>query len=116
MDSCSIRQNKLKEVYAESGRKPVSKAAYSPYLFSGFLTCGNCGAKLIIVSGGGKGARYGCPQHWNRKACDNEVTVKHTEVETQLLAGMQSAVLSPDVLEYLVSKVFKLVQKKKASN
>lgn len=106
------RQNRLKEVYAESGRKPVNRGASSPYLLSGFLVCGTCGAKLIIVSGGDRGARYGCPQHWNRKACSNEVTVRHTTLEDVLFGQLQHAVLTPEVIEYLVVKLLKAQQKK----
>lgn len=60
------RQSKLKEVDADGGRRPVNRGASSAYLLSGLLKCGVCGANMIIVSGGGRGARYGCPQHWNR--------------------------------------------------
>jgi site-specific DNA recombinase len=91
----------------------------SQYLFSGVLKCGACGASFIIVSGsgsGGKRSRYGCPQHWSRKACSNGYTVHHAAVEKTLLSELQSAVLSPEVQEYLVDKVFKLAQKKKSSS
>lgn len=33
------------------------------YVLSGFLVCGSCNAKLIIVSGGKRGAKHGwCPE------------------------------------------------------
>jgi site-specific DNA recombinase len=110
------RQDRLKEVYAESGRKPVSRGASSPYLLSGFLVCGTCGAKLIIVSGGGAGARYGCPQHWNRKACSNKITVRHSSVESDLFRDLQSAVLAPSVVDYLTAKLLKAQQKQTAAS
>lgn len=99
------RLDRLKEIYADSGRKPVNRGASSAYLLSGFLRCGTCGAKLIIVSGGKAGARYGCPQHWNRKACTNRVTIRHGDIEKVLFKELQSAVLSQDVVEYLVKKL-----------
>ena len=101
------RQKRLKEMYADSGRKPVNRGASSPYLLSGFLVCGNCGAKLIIVSGGGAGARYGCPQHWNRKACSNKVTVRHSAIEGDLFRELQNAVLAPSAVDYLTAKLLK---------
>ena len=110
------RQDRLKEIYAESGRKPVSRGASSPYLLSGFLVCGTCGAKLIIVSGGGAGARYGCPQHWNRKACSNKVTVRHSAVENDFFRELQSEVLSPSVVDYLTAKLLKAQQKQTAAS
>jgi hypothetical protein len=97
-------------VYAESGRKPVNRGASSPYLLSGFLVCGSCGANLIIVSGGKRGAKYGCPQHWNRRACSNNVTVIHGRLEGAFFQQLQSAVLVPEVVDYLVSKLLKAQQ------
>jgi hypothetical protein len=43
------------------------------YLFSGFMICGLCGARMIIVSGDGKRAyvKYGCPSHRYRGVCTN---------------------------------------------
>src|SRR5262249_11148529 len=32
------------------------------YLFSGLLVCGDCGSRIIIISGGNN-VRYGCPGH-----------------------------------------------------
>jgi len=105
------RQASLKERYAESGKKPVNRGASSAYLLSGFLVCGNCGARLIIVSGGGAGARYGCPQHWNRQACTNKITVCHTAVEGDLFRELQDAVLAPGVVDYLTAKLLKAQEK-----
>ena len=110
------RQDRLKEIYADSGRKPVNRGASSPYLLSGLLKCGACGAKMIIVSGGGRGARYGCPQHFNRKACSNEVTMRHEALENALLNGLQTEVLEPQAVDYLVTKLFKAQQQERASN
>ncbi len=110
------RQNKLKEVYAESGRKPVNRGASSAYLFSGFLRCASCGANLIIVSGGGKGARYGCPQHWNRKACPNRITIRSSEVEAQLLSGLQDQVLSVEAICAVVDGAMRTVRQKEAAD
>jgi hypothetical protein len=58
-DMVQHRLNRLKEIYADSDRKPVNRGAASPYLLSGFLRCGSCGANLIIVSGGGRGRGTG---------------------------------------------------------
>jgi DNA invertase Pin-like site-specific DNA recombinase len=109
------RQDRLKEVYAHSGKKPVNRGASSAYLLSGFLRCGTCNAKLIIVSGGKAGAKYGCPQHWNRKACTNAVTIRHGDIERELLKELQSAVVSPQVVEYLIGKLLSAQHRQNAA-
>ncbi len=107
------RQDRLKEVYADSGRKPVNRGASSAYLLSGFLTCGECGANLIITSGGkGHSARYGCPQHWNRHACPNKITIRQTELEVAFFGQLPAFVLTPDAIEYIVDGVMRAQHKK----
>jgi DNA invertase Pin-like site-specific DNA recombinase len=109
------RLDRLKKIYGDNGRKPVNRGASSCYLLSGILRCGTCDAKLIIVSGGKKGARYGCPQHWNRKACSNGITVPHEQLERLVFQELQAAVLSPDSIEYVVSKIVNVQGRKKAA-
>ncbi len=101
------RQDRVRAKYADHGQKPVSRAFSSPYLLSGFLQCGVCGANMIIVSGGAAGARYGCPQHWNRRACRNNLTIQHRAIEAALFAELQNAVLDPAAIDYLVDQVLK---------
>jgi site-specific DNA recombinase len=98
------RQQKLKEVYAPQGR-PVSRAASSSYLLSGFLRGGICDAKMIIVSGTGKTARYGCPQAWNRRACRNRVSVKARDLECALFQELKSDLLSSGAVDYTVHEL-----------
>jgi hypothetical protein len=86
------------------------------YLLSGFLRCGACDAKLIIVSGGKKGARYGCPQHWNRRACANGIAVPHTRLEGLIFQGPQAAVLTPDSIDYLVGKIVNVQARQKVAS
>ncbi len=109
------RQERVKEIYGNSGRKPVNRASSSAYLFSGFLKCSECGANLIIVSGGAAGARYGCPQHWNRGACSNRFTVKNSEVESELLGGLQVEVLRDDAVEAVVQGALQALKRQRAS-
>ena len=108
------RQNRLKEMYADSGRKPINRAYPSAYLLSGFLKCGVCTANMIIVSGGGRGARYGCPQHFNRRTCNNGLTIRHEDLERVLLDQLQQAVLTPEVVDYLAEHVSKAQTQRQA--
>jgi site-specific DNA recombinase len=110
------RQKALHERYAAGGAKPVSRGAYSPYLLSGFIMCGSCGAKMIIVSGGkGRVARYGCPQAFNRSACPNRLSTPHDQLETMFFEKLQRALLAPCVLTYLVDALMRAQQKKDGS-
>jgi site-specific DNA recombinase len=82
-----------------------ARAASSPYLFSGLLKCSLCGASITIVSGCSRNrtdVRYGCSLHYNRGhgACSNTLLIARRALESQLLAGLQSKVLHPDVIEY----------------
>jgi site-specific DNA recombinase len=99
------RQNRLNELYADNGQKPVSRAYPSTYLLSGFLKCGICGENMIIVSGAGPSARYGCRKYSSRRACENRLTIRHDDLERVLLDQLQRAVLTPEVIAYVVEHV-----------
>lgn len=86
-----------------------ARAASSPYIFSGLLKCGLCGANVTIVSGRWKGrvdAVYGCPLNANRGdvVCRNKIRIGRLELETQLLAGLQAKVLHLEVVEYTMER------------
>jgi site-specific DNA recombinase len=82
------------------------RAASSPYLLSGFLKCGTCGANLVIVTGRGKGChpRFGCPQNFSRGACSNGVKERADWIEERLLSQLQEAVLRPEAVEYAIGE------------
>ena len=72
-----------------------------PYVLSGLLRCGVCGANLVIVSGrGGKYARYGCSQHFNRGACQNSLTVHAETVEEIFFREIQQYALRSEALDF----------------
>jgi site-specific DNA recombinase len=57
------------------------------YLFSGLLVCGECGSRMVIISGrGSRGyVTYGCPSHRYRGVCDNKLAIRQDRLEEQLL-------------------------------
>ncbi len=59
------RAKLMRDRFGSSGRSGIRSAAWSKYLFSGLLVCGECGAHITIVAGNGKRAypKYGCPNH-----------------------------------------------------
>jgi site-specific DNA recombinase len=85
-----------------------SRAASSPYIFSGLLKCGVCGGAVTIVSGKGtthRSASYGCPAREFRGTCGNTRRIPSEVLETQLLAKLQQDVFSPAALDYVFHKL-----------
>ncbi|MGB6395391.1 MAG: recombinase family protein [Bradyrhizobium sp.] len=96
---------------AEQYTKPahpglLNRASTSPYLMTGFLKCGSCGANLVIVTGRTKGAhpKYGCPQNFYRGTCPNGLKERSDWLEDRLLSELQQAVMRPEVVDYAISE------------
>jgi site-specific DNA recombinase len=102
------RQEKLLATYGGAKHKGLQpRSATSPYLLSGILKCGVCGANLIIVTGFssyGNYPKYGCSQHFNRGACSNAVMVRRDWVEERLLDELQNQVLKREAIEYVLDE------------
>lgn len=107
----------IKKVYGDAGRKGGllrGRSASSPYLFSGLLRCGTCGAKISLVTGRGKNHRqsqYGCPRNAYRGTCKNTLKVGREDLERQLLAHLQKEVLRPEVIAYALDRFEQELQK-----
>jgi DNA invertase Pin-like site-specific DNA recombinase len=105
-----MRVQKRAERIAEQfkGKRPglYSRAATSPYLLTGFLRCGSCGANLAVVTGRKKDGhgKYGCPQNFYRGACPNKLKESADVVEKRLLSGLQHSVLQPEVVNYALQE------------
>jgi site-specific DNA recombinase len=88
------------------GERPRrARSAGSPYLFTGLLECSVCHGSVTIVSGQWRkrnDSRYGCSMHAYRgdHVCTNNLLIARMALEEQLLAGLQTKVLHPDVVEY----------------
>ena len=80
------------------------RAMTGPYLFSGLLKCGECGANLIIATGGGthRHKKYACSRRFNRGGCDNDLYIRRDELEDVLMGKLQSEILRPEVVDYAV--------------
>lgn len=72
------------------------------YIFSGFLVCGVCAAKMVIASGSGKRCyvKYGCPSHRYRGTCPNGLMIRQDRLETQLIAGLTDRISKSERIEY----------------
>ena len=100
------RQRTMIEVYG-AAKRGVNKAGSSNYLLTGFLKCGVCGAKVVIVGGKGRNTpnkQYGCTQHHNRGACVNGLRIPKEEIERNLFAELKEKVITPDVVDYVIKQ------------
>lgn len=101
----------VNRVYGERGKKGGllrSRAASSPYIFSGILKCGSCGSNFVIISGAGKNhraAEYGCPAHFFRGTCVNRRRVASDVLEIELLRKLQGDVISPAAIDYVLRRL-----------
>ncbi|WP_158821766.1 recombinase family protein [Granulicella sp. S156] len=84
------------------------------YLFSGFMICGLCGARMIIVSGDGKRAyvKYGCPSHRYRGVCTNSVLMRRDRLEAQLLDGLSNRTLHPVAVAFALERFQEALQRR----
>ena len=104
-------QKNLKATAARfPGMKPglQNRSTSVPYLFSGILKCGECGANLSILTSRGKNnkaAAYGCPHHINRGVCSNNLYQRRDALEAQLLKGLQDRLLDNSAIEEILSEV-----------
>src|SRR5215469_10410596 len=103
-------QERLAFVKTRYGRRGpaglLARAASSPHLLTGFLKCGECGSDLTIVVGIGKGRhpQYGCPQHFNRGACANDLTEREDWLEEKTFSELQHQVLKPEIVEFAIEE------------
>jgi hypothetical protein len=96
---------RLADLYAKPAHPGLMhRATTSPYLMTGFLKCGSCGANLVIVTGRTMGAhpKYGCPQNFYRGACTNAVKERADWLEHRMLSELQKAVMQPEAADYAI--------------
>ena len=89
-------------------KKPglLPRGTTSRHLFSGMLKCGNCGANLIIATGGGthRHPKYACSRRFNRGGCQNDLYIRRDDLEDMLLGKLQNELMRPEVRDYAVAQ------------
>jgi DNA invertase Pin-like site-specific DNA recombinase len=101
------RLSSVKTAFANGESAGLCTRAYSaPYLLSGFLKCGICGSKMVVVSGRGQSgrSRYGCPLKHARGICENSLHIRQDRLESEVIEGLQREVLREDVARYALSE------------
>jgi hypothetical protein len=82
----------------------LALASTSPYLFSGILMRGECGANLILVTGGGthRHPKYACSRRFNRCGRGNGLCIRREDLEDLLLGKLQSEILRPQAVDHAI--------------
>lgn len=99
------------------GRYTKGKILYSTNLLSGLLKCNECGGNMVIVSGG-KFARYGCSNNWNKgtSVCSCDIKIKKKELEETVMQELGLDCKNSEALSYIIGKVSSLVSDKQIKN
>ncbi len=110
-------QTRAVEMRKQFGAKTapgLTRNAHSRYLFSGLLTCGECGSKLVIVSGSGvRGySKYGCPSHRYRGTCSNGLMIRSDILEQQMLARLEECILRPEMVDFAIRSFQEQLEKR----
>lgn len=80
------------------GVRKLGRTKRAKHLFSGMLTCGECGGGVIQV---GK-HYYGCSATRNKGTCSNRVTIKRSELEERVLIGLKDQLFHPGLIAEFV--------------
>jgi site-specific DNA recombinase len=96
---------RMAKLYGGQHQGLLNRSASSRNLLTGFLKCGLCGGNLVIVTGRQRRhAMYGCPQHFYRGTCSNDLKVRQEWLEKQLLSDLQQAILLPETIDYALQE------------
>jgi DNA invertase Pin-like site-specific DNA recombinase len=109
------RQRQLNDM--GHGRYMKTIPAYSANLLTGLMTCGRCGANIVVVSGG-KWAKYGCSNNWNKGpvVCSNDIKIKKEEIEKTIVQSLNISFGSDHNISYLIKKVNLVINAKLAQD
>jgi len=85
----------------------LNRAKKRDYLFSGLLTCGVCGTRMIIGSShaNGRSAAYGCPSWRYKRGCSNSLWIREDRLSSQLVSEMANNMMVPQVMDYFIDSV-----------
>ena len=89
-----VKRGLSKRAAAATGRAPT-------HLYSGLLTCGQCGSKFTMSNK----RIYGCGSWINGKACSNRIYVRRELVEHLLLAQVKDDLSDPAIVEHVTREV-----------
>ncbi len=84
------------------------------YLFSGLLTCSECEANFVMISG----YQYGCASHTNggKHACGNGLRVSRALVEEKLLEGIKRDLFTTEAIALFKKETTRLLAEHKRAH
>ena len=71
----------------------MGQARRARYLFSGLLTCGECGGGMSVISS----THVGCSAARNKGTCSNRRTIARTEIERRVLGALGQRLMDPEL-------------------
>ena len=98
---------------AGNTRKGGEKGAFSKYLLTGFLKCGQCGANYIAqISGGERAGQYayyrcGYRQRRGESVCSNHTSLPMPRIEGAVIDLLQDEILTKQTVDVFVEDVLK---------
>jgi len=109
------RQRYLKKI--TNGKYTKAKKIYARNLFSGLMSCGICQGNIVIVSGG-KYAKYGCSNNWNKgfSVCENTAKIDKNRIELEILQALKLDFRNDKFINYLFKKVNAIIRAKFKEN
>jgi len=106
-----VKSRQKQILVTTEGRFVKGKSIYSTNLLTGLLTCKECGGNIVIVSGG-KFAKYGCSNNWNKgdSVCSNEVKITKKVLDKIVIDKLQLNTSDNLFIDTLSKKVNELVE------
>ena len=106
------RASKLKRGPGGRYKGSTPGRTYSPYLLSGLLKCGVCGAAMVVMGGkrnentGRTYRGYHCPSRKRRgtSTCTNTLTVSQEKIESAVIRELQKRLFTPKHVDFYVSQ------------
>jgi site-specific DNA recombinase len=77
-------KDRQEELSYSGGHRDHEKRSYSQHLLTSLAQCGHCGKTFGIVSGG-KFAKYGCNNNWNKGLCNIRTKVPRILLEETIV-------------------------------
>jgi hypothetical protein len=108
-DAAAAKLAQMQDRQVQRVQGGYKRATNRPYLYSGFLYCGECGQKLIANGLQGK-ARYKCEAARLHRGCNSRMSIPERVVAEQLTRILSTQLLVPEIFDELVTDVIAEVE------